>query len=218
MRLADLLFPTRCALCGSPVGKAVEDGLCPDCRTLIQRDRARCLRRSLLYLDVICATEYSGAVRGALLRVKERGKNAAVGAMARMAVAAYEAQKDGFTPDVVTFVPSSALREHTRGFTLPEEMAKYTAGRLGVPCRPLLGHTLLSARQAGMHKQQRRAHAEHSLSVRQTAAAEIEGKRILLVDDIIASGATMNQAARLLREAGASEVVGLALAKSTKDR
>ena len=124
MRLADLLFPTRCALCGSPVGKAVEDGLCPDCRTLIQRDRARCLRRSLLYLDVICATEYSGAVRGALLRVKERGKNAAVGAMARMAVAAYEAQKDGFTPDVVTFVPSSALREHTRGFTLPEEMAK----------------------------------------------------------------------------------------------
>ena len=218
MRLTDLLFPLRCALCGVAVGKAEEDGLCPDCRTLIQRDRERRLRRSLLYLDVICATEYSGAVRGALLRVKEQGKNAAVAGMSRIAFAAYETQNDEFIPDMVTFVPSSALREHTRGFTLPREIAAYAAKQLNVPCESLLEHTVLSARQAGLHKNQRRVHAESSLSVRQTAVTEIAGKRILLVDDIVASGATLSRAACLLREAGASEVVGLALAKSTKDR
>lgn len=218
MSLWNVLFPPQCALCRAPLGAECASGLCPDCQVLMQRDRQRQLRRSLLYLDVICAAEYSGAMRGALLRVKESGKNAAVMPMARIACAAYEEQKGEFCPDIVTFVPSSALRERSRGFTLSREIAACLARELDIPCEPLLAHTLLSARQAGMNKQRRKEHAQSSLLLAVRAAERIAGKRILLVDDIIASGATMNQAARLLREAGASEVVGLALAKSTKDR
>ncbi len=218
MRLADILFPPRCALCGAPVKRDGADGLCPDCRVRMRHDRERRLHRSLLYLDVMCASEYAGVMRGALLRVKERAKTAAVEPMARLAYAAYETQKDDFIPDMVTFVPSSVLRQHTRGFTLPKEMARYIARELDIPCEATLEHRRLSARQAGMRGEQRKAHAENSIFLLQTAEKSIAGKRILLVDDIVASGATMNRAACLLREGGASEVVGLALAKSAKDR
>ncbi len=214
--LTELLFPSRCALCRAPLTQEAEDGLCPDCRSLMQRDRERRLHRCLPYVDVICASEYQGAMRGALLRAKEGGARSVALPMAKLLYAAYQHQNPVFEPDLVTFVPSSAMRVHRRGFLLTQELAQYMAQKLEIPCQPLLQHTLLSARQAGMRAEKRREHAESSLSMRRSV--DVHGQRILLVDDIVASGSTMNCAARLLYEAGASEIVGLALAKSEKNR
>lgn len=212
MSLKALLFPPRCVLCREYTKTETSDGLCDSCRRQMQADRERHLHRSLSYVWVIAAANYGGVMRSALLRVKSNAVRAAAAPMGELLYQAYLEQLPDFAPDVVTFVPSSALRDRERGFTLSEEMAKSVAQRLGVPCCPTLHHALLSAKQAGLQGSKRKGNAAKSFALR--PGTELSGKKVLLVDDVIASGATINTCARLLEKSGAAEIVGLVLAKS----
>jgi ComF family protein len=216
MSLKEILFPPRCVLCREYLAEECPDGLCGSCRKQMQEERALHLHRSLPYVWVAAAANYGGAMRSALLRVKSNPVRAAAEPMGELLYQAYAAQKLDFSPDIVTFVPSSVLRDRKRGFTLSEEMAKVVADRLGVPCCCTLRHTSLSAKQAGMKGKQRTHNAQKSFSL--SAERDLAGKRVLLVDDILASGATINVCAQLLDQAGAAEIVGLVLAKSEKKR
>ena len=217
MSWTDWLFPPRCVLCREPLTAGAEDGLCPDCRRQMEAERKRNLHRVLLYAEVICAAEYGGAMRSALLRVKESHAVAAVEPMGRLLCAAFDHQNTDFIPDAVTYVPSSALRVRSRGFTLSQEMARMVADHLGIPCIAALRHTALSARQAGQSSAaKRQEHAQASVSL--CPGMDLTGQKLLLVDDILASGATLNTCAKLLRDGGAAEIVGLVLAKSSSRR
>ena len=125
---------------------------------------------------------------------------------------AYLTQKPERTPDLVTFVPSSSVRNRKRGFTLTEEMAKRVSERLEIPLRPTLRHKALSGKQAYQRGSRREKHAEDNIFP--MSGIDLTGQTVLLIDDIMASGSTINHSAGLLLQAGASEVVGLVLAKS----
>jgi predicted amidophosphoribosyltransferase len=106
---------------------------------------------------------------------------------------------------VVTWAPTSGARRRSRGFDQAELLARATARRWELPCRPLLRRA--APPQAGRSAGERRGNPAFSV-VRPAPATVVVG------DDVATSGATLTAAARALRAAGATTVVGAVAARS----
>ena len=110
----------------------------------------------------------------------------------------------------MTFVPVSRLRRFSRGYDQAELLARETAKTLGLPCAPTLTHRHTKRQSRMRDAAARRANVSGAFSLR--PGTDVAGKRILLIDDICTTGATMAEAARVLRTAGAECVRGAVLA------
>lgn len=212
MSLTAWLFPPSCVLCRCALCEESSDGLCADCRALMKAEREQRLYRILPNLWVIAAASYGGSVQSAVIRIKNNAVRSAAPYLGELVYQAYLTQKTERIPDLVTFVPSSRVRSRKRGFTLPEEMAKRVSERLDIPMRPTLRHKSLSSKQAYQRGSRREKNAEDNLFL--MPDIDLTGQNVLLIDDVMASGSTINRSAELLLQAGASEVVGLVMAKS----
>jgi predicted amidophosphoribosyltransferase len=115
------------------------------------------------------------------------------------------------TIDVVTWAPTTPVRLRGRGFDQARLLARAVARRRGLPCRPLLRRWAGPA-QTGRDAAARRAGPLFS------ASGPVRGRRVLLVDDVVTTGATVSAAARALREAGAIEVHVVAAARTPSTR
>jgi predicted amidophosphoribosyltransferase len=101
--------------------------------------------------------------------------------------------------DVVTWAPTSDARRRSRGFDQGELVARHVARQLGVPCRRLLARSGPSVAQTGRSRIERLNGPEF------VARPGLDGQRVIVVDDVVTTGATMRSAAAALRHAGASE-------------
>lgn len=106
----------------------------------------------------------------------------------------------------VTWAPTGSRRRRERGFDQAELLARAVARRWGAPCRPLLTRATQRA-QAGRTAVERRS--APAFTTRRGVPASV-----VVVDDVATTGATLTAAARALRPAGATEVVGLVLARA----
>lgn len=107
--------------------------------------------------------------------------------------------------DVVTWAPTTELRRRSRGFDHAELLARRVARQVGLPCRSLL-HRVPGPPQTG------RTFAERRDGPRFVVAADLAGAHVIVVDDVITTGATMESAGRILRAAGAEWLCALAAA------
>lgn len=153
--------------------------------------------------------EYDGVGRELIARLKYRNARASVPFLAR-GMAALTAGVAGGV-DVVTWAPTTVARRRERGFDQAELLARAVARRIGQPCRPLL------ARAPGLAQTGRDAVARYA-GPGFTARGRVEGRRILLVDDVVTTGATVGAAARALRAAGATAVHVVAAARTPPGR
>lgn len=200
--LLDILFPRKCVLCGKLLEKRESD-LCHDCRV----DSPECWRdrRKFSFLDSWAAVwYYEGYIRESLLRYKFRYARHYAPVYGRMlAMRLQETYPEGF--DILTWVPTSALRKFTRGYDQVELLAQAVGQELGVePIRTLkkYRHNRPQSRITGQAR--RRANV---LGVYRVVCPEtVKEKRVLLLDDIITTGATAGECARVLLTAGAKEV------------
>lgn len=194
MDLLSVLFPPCCGGCGTP-GTA----LCPGCwRRLRPAPPAippanieRC--RSLFV--------YAGVGRDLLVRLKYANQRAIVGWLASGMAALVREAVAGSTGAVVCWAPTTAERRRTRGFDQAELLARAVAGELAVPCRPLLTRWSGPA-QTGLSREERRGGPGFGASLRGGTPA-----LVVLVDDVITTGATVAAAAGALRAAGVPRVV-----------
>jgi predicted amidophosphoribosyltransferase len=144
---------------------------------------------------------YDGPARELVARLKYRNHRSALGGLAA-AMAATVVD----LPDVVTWVPTTPARRRQRGFDHAELLARAVARHLRRPCRALLG------RGPGP-PQTGRPLAERRAGPVLVARGPVAG-RVLVVDDVVTSGATCAAAARALRRAGASAIDVVAAART----
>jgi predicted amidophosphoribosyltransferase len=150
---------------------------------------------------------YGGAGRELVARLKYRNARASVGYLARgMAALVVRGEVD-----VVTWAPTTPARLRARGFDQARLLARGVARRLALPCRPLL-RRLPGPGQTGRDAAARYAGPEFA------PRRSLRGARVLLVDDVVTTGATVSAAARALRSAGAGEVRVVAAARTPPSR
>ena len=114
--------------------------------------------------------------------------------------------------DSVIAMPLSASRLRERGFNQSFELAKHLAQQKAD------GRTLLrlehSIHQVGASRAERLAQAYNTFWIAPLRIPELRGKRVVLVDDVMTTGATMFEAARTLRQAGVAHITGLVFARA----
>ena len=200
--LGRLLFPPKCVLCGRVLEKEETD-LCRACR--VDDPRWSKGRRKLPFIAEFAAVWfYEGYVRRSILRYKFYGARGYARVYGRMlAMALQEQNLTDF--DLLTWVPTGTLRKLRRGYDQVELLANAVGQELGVTPVRLLKKVRNNRPQSGIvGDAQRRANV---LGVyRVVDDAVLDGKQVLLLDDIITIGATAGEAARVLLTAGAAEV------------
>jgi competence protein ComFC len=113
--------------------------------------------------------------------------------------------------DVVIAIPMHWRKRWERGFNQAELLARPVAKRYGLKLARNLRRNTFTPSQASLTEAQRRANANSAFSVRRPY--EIEGRRVLLIDDVFTTGATLRAAAATLKRAGAAHVSALTLAR-----
>lgn len=206
--IMNLLFPPRCVLCGRLLEKEELD-LCRDCREEAPECRGR--KSGPLFLDSYAAVwYYEGNVRKSLLRFKFHGaRNLAQGYGRMLAMTVAREYPGGF--DVLTWIPVSPMRRFRRGYDQVELIARAVGKELGMKPVSLLRKVRHNPAQSGLQDAEARRKNVQGV-YRTRSGADIAGQRILLLDDILTTGATAGEAARVLREAGAKEVHCAAMA------
>ena len=203
--ITDVLFPRKCPFCGKLTGKAL---LCDACEKALPFTGEQALRREP-FGDYAAPLYYEGAVRDAVLRLKfDRclgGLDCFGEMMARCAAECYSDRFDG-----VTWVPVSAARLRKRGFDQSLLLAASLCVDWHVAPERTLKKTVDNPPQSKTgDPASRRANV---LGVYEADPSVVSGRRWLLVDDVCTSGATMAECVRVLRQAGAEDVVCLTLA------
>ena len=200
--IGNVLFPPKCILCGSVLQKDETD-LCLACR--VDSPEFPQGKLKLQFIDSFAAVwYYEGSVRKSLLRYKfYRARNLAPGYGRFLAMKAIQQTPEGF--DLITWVPISRLRELTRGYDQDELLAKAVAQELGYDAVSTLKKIRHNPPQSGIVGQAKRR--ANVLGIyRCIDEKAVRGKRILLIDDILTTGATASECARVLLTAGAAEV------------
>lgn len=193
-------WPFACLCCG---GRGAGGGaLCPDCADRLSAQRVESGFAGDGFEMSVAAHMYAGPA-GALARaLKYRAFSALADDMGRdMLDAAADAGMG--VPDVVTFVPMHWYRRRTRYFNHAELLAKKVAREWNMKPEKALKRVRACRQQAGISEMDARRE-----NVRDAFAARrrLEGKRVLLIDDVFTTGATARECARALRAADAAEV------------
>lgn len=206
--IRSLLFPEKCVLCK----KILESGqidLCNGCR--IEAPQWRKPKDKIPFIkELLALWHYEGNVRSSLLRYKFYGKRSYHVAYGRLLAMKLLDEWDGEF-DLITWVPISRRRKFRRGYDQVELLAQAVSKELGMELIPCLKKVRHNPPQSGITgSAQRRANV---LNVYKAQNPEqFAGKRILLLDDIVTTGATVSECARVLLTAGAKEVYCAAIA------
>lgn len=201
--LLDLFFPPKCPFCGKVLDHA---GICPACeKALPWTEEGTGLRELPGGLQCAAPLWYEGKVREGLLRFKFQGARAAAGPLGEL-VARCAAERFSGAFDVVTWVPVSRRRLRSRGYDQARLLAESACRLWEVRPEQLLQKITDNPAQSGLTEEA--ARRANVLGVYEAAEPErIQGYRILLVDDICTTGATLTECARTLRDAGAADVM-----------
>jgi ComF family protein len=231
----DLLFPAVCPLCQAALGAGRRDPLCGACWSAISRLRGprcpgcgvprlapaepaapglegwscpSCALRPPAFDYACSAAVYAGALREVLHAFKFGGRRALARPLAALIVeeCGLPAGVDALVP-----VPLAAGRERERGFNQARLIAERLAPALAVPVR---ARWLLRARptrpQSDLGAEERRANVRDAFR----ASPAVAGRHVVVVDDVMTTGATAGECARALRMAGAERVGVLTVARA----
>ena len=209
--LLDLLFPPKCPFCQ----RLLHDPrapLCPNCQASLPWLTGRAGERRVDFTQGCWSPlAYQAQVREAV----QRYKFAPAPAYGRPfgLLMAQCARDQGVEAELVTWAPLSKKRRRKRGFDQGELLARTVGECLALPVLPLLEKSRHTVPQSSLPDgAARRANALGAYSL--LPGGRIEGGRVLLVDDVVTSGATLSECARLLCPGGAKQVLCLPLAQA----
>ena len=211
--LLDLFYPSRCVFCRRflPPGPP---RICPACNAKLPRAEDGRRRKGDFFSECISALYYEGDVREAIHRYKFGGVQAYAPVFGELTAAVIYEQLEG-EYDILSWVPLDPGRKRSRGYDQAELIARDVGRRLQKePAAVLKKKRGVTPQSKTGKPEARKANIAGAYQV--TDRSLVEGKRILLIDDIVTTGSTLSECAKTLLLAGAEEVRCATLA-STRD-
>lgn len=207
--LLGLLFPARCPFCRTILKEAA---ICPTCQEGLPWLTGQRAQRKPEHI-ALCASalRYEGPVRACVHRYKFRRRRGYARILGPLcAQCAHDHMPQPF--DLISWPPLSAKRLRERGFDQAKLLAEAVAADRG-QCAIALFHKRDVGRQSALSERAaRRANVLGAYSLLRPEL--VRGRRVLLVDDVVTTGATLSECARVLLTAGASEVCAVTLASA----
>lgn len=203
--LINFFFPPRCMFCRTYLPYDTDVPLCSRCRLMVPSRPLRML--SIPAGTCFYALDYTADVRRAILAYKFHNKPQYARVLGELLVPLIAPLG---SVDCITWAPVSALRLSKRGYDQSRLLAAAAGRVLGIPVRSLLRKHRHTRKQSRTSRSKRgeNVRGAYSLSGKQT----LSGLRIVLVDDVVTTGSTLSECCRVLYEAGAKEVICVALA------
>lgn len=209
--ILDLLFPPRCAFCRR-VLKTREKGMCAGCEKDIPRTKNGGCQSGDFFSDCVSPLFYENEVRESILRFKFHDATQYAEIYGRLLADCVRDNLKG-RYDIIGWVPLSANRLKKRGYDQAMMLALSTALKLDDVAVELLRKQVDVPAQSGIGgPEKRRANISGVYTVPDEEL--VRGKRVLLIDDIVTTGATLSECAKTLRLFGAEDVVCAALART----
>ncbi len=239
MNIRYLLFPPKCVGCSCLL--EAEDGNIPFCRHCLAKwelSKTKCLKQGDGRMKTFDCELHERAVGGHVRFLADYvpGKRSSVENLfifelknhASMTVVKFAASEltdmiereldflcEGgeFHEDtVIAWVPRRTASVMNYGFDHMKRVAKALSRELSLPYAKFIGRRLVSREQKSLEFSQRRINAQRSMKIRKSA--DVKGKTVLLIDDIVTSGASLAAASRLLLSVGAKRVLCVTLART----
>ncbi|HYY13779.1 MAG TPA: ComF family protein [Chthoniobacterales bacterium] len=222
--IACLFYPPACAVCSENVDAG--EYLCAGCNAKLTRIAppfcaqcsepfpaaltgpftcANCDHRTLHFEAAVAAYRSRGIVRQVLLDFKYGRQTHLRHLVGRWLIAALEDERlRSLAFDIIVPVPLHPARERERGFNQSALIAELLSARIELPNKPLLERTRYTTTQTAFDRAERIQNLRGAFRLRKTAG--VRGLRVLLVDDVLTTGSTLSECARVLKIAGARSV------------
>ena len=207
-RVLELLYPTKCTFCHKLTGG---DTVCKSCAEKLPLTAGGAQAQKFPFISqCVSPLYYEGNVRESLLRYKFGGLSLYSAVYAGFMAKCID--ENQISCDIITWVPLSRKRLRKRGYDQAKLLAGELSERTGIPCCRLLKKTRNNPAQSGTGgAEKRRANVSGVYTA--LKPERIKGKSILLVDDIVTTGATLSECGRILLSAGAGEVRAVTVAR-----
>ena len=226
---ATALFTRRCKWCGEVTDVRVD--VCECCKDALARiEGDACLYCGWKIEDCVCNKQkhfykyicsplyYEGAAKKAVLRLKSKGEAEVVEMLADEMSECLKERFDGYDFEICTSVPASKKSLKERGFNQSELLAKAVSENSGIPYAPVLKKLRDTEPQHSLPRIKRSGNLLGVFSLNEACETDITDMRILLIDDICTTGATLNECAKTLLIGGAAEVFCLTAAVTRRNK
>ena len=224
-KLLDWIYPPQCVSCGKPGSlfcsdcrselQPVGDHYCAKCgKPLKQGKSCRLCRTSDFRFQASRAPYiYEGPAAALIKKLKYDGCLSLVPILADLLFRFWK--ELGWEADLIVPVPLSEKRRAQRGFNQSELIGRAFAKKAGIPIEPgalmKIRHT---AQQVGLNAEERRENLSGAFAAEKVM---VQGKRILLLDDVMTTGSTFAECSAVLLKAGAGSVICLSVATTSED-
>lgn len=206
----EFLFPPACSVCG----KIDKNWLCPKCQKRVERLEKSCLENvpNRKYEKLLYIFKYESLVRKLILSYKFSNKAYLNHFFANMISRNSENIKILKEYDMIIPVPMHKKKMQKRGYNQTELVANELEKSLGIPVRKdILSKVVNTTTQSKLGGKARQTNIQHAFFIKNDI--EVEDKKIILLDDIYTTGATSEECSRILKDAGAHEILVLVLAR-----
>ncbi|HAD03149.1 MAG: hypothetical protein A2091_11160 [Desulfuromonadales bacterium GWD2_61_12] len=234
--LLEIFLPPVCPLCSKSLVGMVQKGFCADCRagmppltppccprcalpypTASGSDHLceECLRRPPPFLWTAAAGIYDGELRRAIRHFKFNGAFHLDGALAELLREALTVRLDSFAPQLLVPVPLHPSRLRQRSFNQALLLARHLGRHCHIAVAPrLLQRVRATPPQPGLSVEERRRNLRQAFAL----GRPLTGERVLLIDDVMTTGATARACAEVLRAGGAAEVAVAVLGRAQRQQ
>lgn len=213
--LLELVFPTKdlCFFCNTD-DLNIENHICKSCRANIELANKEVFLDSSLLEGCYYTTIYDRFMKDIIKRYKFDDKSFLYKPLGSILLETVYEKKLDEKIDLIAFVPSHRRKEAIRGYNQSELLAKFVSEELNIPLSRTLIKTNHTQDQHFLDREDRKKNLKGAFKVKNID--EIEGRKILLIDDLITSGSTIEESARELIKNKAKAIFALALSSSRK--
>lgn len=220
-KVSYIFFPKRCKYCGRVI--VPKDDLCEDCKTALpiinepvcrycgcSKEDCSCNKKKNYYSEIVAPFYYEGAIKSAVNRMKFKSNALICKTMADDMYKVFLREYKDIDFDFICFVPFSPSNIKSKEFNQSEVIAKLLSEKTGIGVTDALCCLFDIKSQHFLKGDGRRGNVVGAYDIKQNFS--VEGKTVLLVDDIKTTGSTLDECAKMLRIYGAEKVYAITFA------